>query len=233
VLQGDALDKDVLLEAQVDRAETVIAVTNDDETNIFASVLAKREGCSRAITLVNKSSYESFLPTLGIDAVVSPNAITISTILRHLRPLSISGLYTLREDFGEVIEATALEGSRLVQGALREIGTPDGMLIGAIVRKGDVIIPNGSTQVQSGDNVIAVVTYQPYTKPSGCWLASRGLRAGLCETLTFARGHRPVRVRFFFVTVGMLLALSAAMLLPAAADAWIGNSGGKPSLLPA
>jgi trk system potassium uptake protein TrkA len=164
VLQGDALDKDVLLEAQVDRAETVIAVTNDDETNIFASVLAKREGCSRAITLVNKSSYESFLPTLGIDAVVSPNAITISTILRHLRPLSISGLYTLREDFGEVIEATALEGSRLVQGALREIGTPDGMLIGAIVRKGDVIIPNGSTQVQSGDNVIAVVTYQALHK---------------------------------------------------------------------
>jgi trk system potassium uptake protein TrkA len=164
VLQGDALDKDVLREAQVDRAETVIAVTNDDETNIFASVLAKREGCSRAITLVNKSSYESFLPTLGIDAVVSPNAITISTILRHLRPLSISGLYTLREDFGEVIEATALEGSRLVQGALREIGTPDGMLIGAIVRKGDVIIPNGSTQVQSGDNVIAVVTYQALHK---------------------------------------------------------------------
>jgi trk system potassium uptake protein TrkA len=81
-----------------------------------------------------------------------------------LRPLSISGLYTLREDFGEVIEATALEGSRLVQGALREIGTPDGMLIGAIVRKGDVIIPNGSTQVQSGDNVIAVVTYQALHK---------------------------------------------------------------------
>jgi trk system potassium uptake protein TrkA len=65
VLQGDALDKDVLLEAQVDRAETVIAVTNDDETNIFASVLAKREGCSRAITLVNKSSYESFYQPLA------------------------------------------------------------------------------------------------------------------------------------------------------------------------
>jgi len=89
VIQGDALDKEVLLEANVQSAETIIAVTNDDETNIFASVLAKREGCSRAITLVNKTSYEHVLPALGIDAVVSPSAVTISTILRHVRHRSI------------------------------------------------------------------------------------------------------------------------------------------------
>jgi trk system potassium uptake protein TrkA len=62
VLNGDALDKETLIEANVRAAETIIAVTNDDETNIFASVLAKREGCTRAITLVNKSSYEPLLP---------------------------------------------------------------------------------------------------------------------------------------------------------------------------
>jgi trk system potassium uptake protein TrkA len=100
VLQGDALDKDVLIEANVQSAETIIAVTNDDETNIFASVLAKREGCTRAITLVNKTSYEHVLPALGIDAVVSPSNITISTILRHVRHRSVSALYTLREISG-------------------------------------------------------------------------------------------------------------------------------------
>jgi trk system potassium uptake protein TrkA len=159
VLHGDALDKDVLLEANIDTAETIVAVTNDDETNIFSSVLAKREGCGRAITLVNKPSYEPILPTLGIDAVVSPNAITISTILRQLRPRTVSALYTLREDFGEIIETTAQPASDLVKGTLREIGLPEGMLVGAIVREDQVIIPRGNFRVQPGDRVIAVVTY--------------------------------------------------------------------------
>ena len=164
VIQGDALDKDVLIEANVQSAETIIAVTNDDETNIFASVLAKREGCSRAITLVNKTSYEHVLPALGIDAVVSPSAITISTILRHVRHRSISALYTLREGFGEVIQATAQEGSRLVKGTLRDARLPDGMLVGAIVRNGEVIIPTSSTRVHPGDSIIAVVGYQALRK---------------------------------------------------------------------
>jgi trk system potassium uptake protein TrkA len=172
VLQGDALDRDVLLEAHVQAAETIIVVTNDDETNIFASVLAKREGCARAITLVNKRSYEPLLPSFGIDTVVSPSAITISTILRHVRHRSVSALYTLREDFGEVIEATATKGSRLVGGNLREIGLPEGMLIGAIVRDGDVIIPTGETRVQPCDSIIAVVTYRALRKAEAM-LASR------------------------------------------------------------
>jgi trk system potassium uptake protein len=174
VLQGDALDKDVLIEANVQSAETIIAVTNDDETNIFASVLAKREGCTRAITLVNKTSYEHVLPALGIDAVVSPSAITISTILRHVRHRSISALYTLREGFGEVIQATAQEGSRLVKGTLRDAVLPDGMLIGAIVRNDEVIIPTSSTRVQPGDSIIAVVAYRVLRKAEAILAGTSG-----------------------------------------------------------
>jgi len=160
VLHGDALDKEVLAEANVSAAETVVAVTNDDETNIFTSVLAKHEGCPRAVTLVNKTSYEPLLPALGIDAVVSPSAITISSILRHVRHRSVAALYTLREDFGEVIEAVAQTGSPLVQGTLREIGLPEGMLIGAIVRSREVIIPTGDSRVIPGDRIIAMVSYR-------------------------------------------------------------------------
>lgn len=167
VLQGDALDAEVLTEANVGAAETIVAVTNDDETNIFASILAKRAGCGRAITLVNKISYEPMLPTLGIDAVVSPSTITISTVLRHVRRGAIAAVYTLREDFGEVIEATALPGSRLVSGPLRAIGMPEGMLVGAVVRKEEVIIPDGETAVQPGDRVIAVVTYNALRAAEG------------------------------------------------------------------
>lgn len=164
VLHGDALDKEVLQEANVGSAETVIAVTNDDETNIFASVLAKREGCQRAITLVNKTSYEPILPTLGIDAVVSPNSSTISSILRHVRHRSIAALYSLREDFGEVIEAIAQPGSQLVQGTLRGVGMPVGMLVGAIVHNDEVVIPTGASRVEPGDRVIAMVTYTALRK---------------------------------------------------------------------
>jgi trk system potassium uptake protein TrkA len=160
VIHGDALDKEILTEANISGCQTVVAVTDDDETNIFASVLAKREGCARAITLVNKSVYEGILPGLGIDAVVSPNNITISGILRHVRPRSVSALYTLRENFGEVIEATAQPQARITREPLGEIEIPDGMLIGAIVRQNQVIMPSDDLAIEAGDHVIAMVTYE-------------------------------------------------------------------------
>ncbi len=164
VLHGDALDRDVLREANAGAAQTIAAVTDDDETNIFASVLAKREGCGRAIALVNKSAYEPIMPALGIDVAVNPNAITISTILRHVRPRSVSALYALREDFGEVIETQALPGSRLVRSSLDKLRLPKGMMIGAVVRGAQVFIPTGAFQVEPGDRVIATVTYDALRK---------------------------------------------------------------------
>jgi trk system potassium uptake protein TrkA len=157
VLHGDVLDKEMIGEANIRAADTLVAVTNDDETNIFASVMAKREGCLRAITLVNKAAYAPMLPALGIDGVVSPRAITISSILRHVRHHSIAALYTPREDFGEVIEVEAQEGSRLVSGRIQDIGIPKNILIGAIVRNGEIIIPTGVAQAQPGDHIVAMV----------------------------------------------------------------------------
>jgi len=159
VLQGDALDRELMEEAQTGSAETIIAVTNDDETNIFVSVLAKQAGCKRAITLVSKRTYESLIPTLGIDAVVSPSAVTISTVLRHVRHGSILALHTLREDFGEVVEAEITEASRLLRRPLGHLGLPAGMKIGAVVRQGDVLIPDDETMLEVGDHVVALVTY--------------------------------------------------------------------------
>lgn len=159
VLHGDALDAEILSEANISACQTIVAVTDDDETNIFASVLAKREGCERAITLVNKSIYERILPGLGIDAVVSPNNITISGILRHVRPRSVSALYTLRENFGEVIEVTAQPQARLTRKTLGELDMPEGMLIGAVVRGNEVLMPASDLAIEAGDHVIAMVTY--------------------------------------------------------------------------
>lgn len=175
VLHGDGLDRSLLDEAQAASTDTLVAVTNDDETNIFASVLAKQAGCKRAITLVNKRSYETVLPALGLNTVVSPSAVTISTVLRHVRHSSVTALYTLREDFGEVIEAEIPEGSRLLRRPLGQLGLPVGMKIGAVIREKEVVFPQPDMQLQPGDTVIALVTYS-YLKLAEALLGSTGIR---------------------------------------------------------
>jgi trk system potassium uptake protein len=154
VLHGDVLDPEILEEANAGAAETVVSVTNDDETNILASLLAKRHGAKRAITLVNKTSYEPLVAPLGIDVVVSPRNITVSTILQQVRRGRIHSVHTLREGFGELIEAEALETSPLVNTPLKDVNLPAGVLLGAIVRDSEIITPRGNTVVQVGDRVV-------------------------------------------------------------------------------
>lgn len=154
VLHGDGLDPEILDEANVRATETVVAVTNDDEGNILASLLAKRYGCQRAITLINKTTYSPLVTTLGIDAVVSPRSITVSSILQHVRRGRIRSVHSLREGFAEIIEAEALETSSLVNTPLKEIKLPSGVIVGAIVRGEEVIIPRPSTVIKPHDRVI-------------------------------------------------------------------------------
>ena len=154
VLHGDVLDSDILEEANVAATETVVAVTNNDETNILASLLAKRYGCQRAITLVNKDTYEPLVTNLGIDVVVSPRNITVSTILQHVRRGRIHSVHTLREGFGELIEAEAMATSPLVGAPIKDAKLPSGVLLGAIVRDGEMVVPHGDTVVQANDRVV-------------------------------------------------------------------------------
>ena len=154
VLQGDALDPEILDEAAVDRAETVIAVTNDDEVNVLSSLLAKRSGAKRTITLINNMTYEPLVSTLGVDVVVNPRAITVSTILQHVRRGRIRSVHTLGDGFGEVIEAEALETSSLVGTPLKDIKFGKEIIVGAILRGESFIMPRPSTVIHAGDMVI-------------------------------------------------------------------------------
>ena len=154
VLNGDALDRDLLEEANVQATETVIAVANDDEVNILASLLAKRYGCTRAVTLINNASYAPLITSLGIDVVVNPRAITVSRILEHVRRGRIRSVHSLPDGLAEVIEAEALETSPLVGVPLREIDLPPGMIVGAVARGEEVIIPRGDTVIQAHDRIV-------------------------------------------------------------------------------
>ncbi len=158
VIHGDALDSEILAEANVKAAETIIAVSNDDEVNILASLLAKRLGCQRSVTLINKPTYGPLIGTLGIDAVVSPRGITVSTILQHVRRGRIRSVHSLSDGFGEIIEAEVLETSQLVGTPLRDARLPDGVVIGALIRDGEVVIPRGDTVVRPHDQVILFAT---------------------------------------------------------------------------
>jgi trk system potassium uptake protein TrkA len=158
VLNGDVLDPVILHEASVGAAETVVSVTNDDETNILAGLLAKRFGAHRAMTLINKTTYNALVSPLGIDVVISPRTITVSNILQHVRRGRIHAVHSLHEGFGELIEADALETSSLVGRPLREVKLPNGVLLGAVVHDGQVISPRGNTVIQAGDRVILFAT---------------------------------------------------------------------------
>ncbi|WP_417453258.1 Trk system potassium transporter TrkA [Kiloniella sp.] len=154
VIHGDSLDAEILNEANISTTETIVAVTNDDEVNILTSLLAKRHGCKRAVTLINTTSYAPLISTLGIDTVVNPRNITVSNILQHVRRGRIRSVHTIADGLGEVIEAEALETSSLVGVPIREAKLPPGVIVGAIVRDGEVIIPRGGTIVRSHDLVV-------------------------------------------------------------------------------
>lgn len=154
VLHGSGLDPELLEEANVQSSEVMVAVTNDDETNILASLLAKRYGSQRVITLLNKNTYHPLITTLGIDAVVSPRSITASTILQHVRRGRIRSVHSLRDGFAEVIEAEALETSSLINTPIRDIKLPPDVIIGAVVRAGEVIIARPDTVIKPQDRVI-------------------------------------------------------------------------------
>jgi len=154
ILHGSSLDQDILLEADIKDADVLVAVTNDDQANIIAGVMAKTLGCKRNLSLINNASYPAFAHALGIDAYVNPRAVTISRVLRHVRRGRIRSVHSLQNGAAEVIEAEALETSSLVGKPLRDLNLPEGIRIGAIYRRKQAITPQGDTQIQAHDRVV-------------------------------------------------------------------------------
>lgn len=154
VLSGDGLDRGILEEANVAQTETVVAVTDDDEGNILGSLLAKRYGCERAITLINKSMYSPLVTNIGIDAVANPRAITVSSILQYIRRGRVRAVHSLGEGMAEVMEAEALDTSKIINTPLNEVQLPHDVIVGAIVRGDEVICPRPDSVIKPHDRVV-------------------------------------------------------------------------------
>ena len=153
VFNGDALDSGILAEAGVHSTETFVSVTDDDEVNILSALLAKRNGARHAVALVNIPGFIPLVAALGVDAVINPSQITVSSILEHVRRGRIQDVHPIIEDLGEVLEAEALPSSLLVGKPLRDAKLPKGVVIGGILRDGDVLAIRGDTVIEAGDTV--------------------------------------------------------------------------------
>ena len=155
VINGDGLDEDVLKEANIEEAETILSLTNDDEDNIMVSVLAEKNNPNkRTIALVNKQNYSLLQSSLKIDDLVDPRLTTISTILKHVHKGTIETVYTLLDGEYEFIEAEVLETSELISKSIKDSNLPKEIRIGAIVRKNEVIIPKSNFKFEKKDLVV-------------------------------------------------------------------------------
>ncbi|MCE2517544.1 MAG: Trk system potassium transporter TrkA [Alphaproteobacteria bacterium] len=154
VIHGDALEPEILNEGEVNKADTYVALTNDDEVNVLSSLLARRFGATHTVSLVNMASFVPLISTLGVDSVINPPAITVSSILRHVRRGRVRDIHTIIEDRGEFMEVVALSSSPLVGRPLRSTNLPKNAAIGAIIRQDEVIAPRGDTVIEPNDHVI-------------------------------------------------------------------------------
>ena len=157
VLLGSSSDRDLLVEENIDNADLFLALTNDDEANIMSSLLAKRLGAKKVMTLINNAAYVDLVQGGEIDVAISPQLATIGTLLAHVRRGDIVSVHSLRRGAAEAIEIVAhgdAKSSKVIGRAIRDISLPSGTTIGAITRAEQVLIAHDSTVIESGDHVI-------------------------------------------------------------------------------
>ena len=161
VINGNGLDEEVLTEANLDEAETVLALTNDDEDNLMVSVLVEKFAKDqkdidnkRTMALINKPNYSLLQSSLKIDDLIDPRMNTVSSILKHVHKGTIENAYTISNGEHEVIEAEIIETSELINKELKNSNLPEEIRIGAVLRKNKVIVPRSDFKFQKDDKVV-------------------------------------------------------------------------------
>lgn len=154
VINGDFLDTAVLEEAGIDIVETVIAVSGDDENNILASLMAKKYGAEQTVSVIEKNLYSQMVSNLGVDVVIDPKDIMVSSILQHIRRGRIYSAYSIRSGLCEVLEADVFDTFAFAGMPLRDVRLPAGAIIGAIVRDGAPVLLRGDTVIEKNDRLV-------------------------------------------------------------------------------
>lgn len=167
VLHGDAADEELLLEENIDGADIFVAVTNAEEANILSAMLAKRIGCKKAMALINRPSYAELVEAGTIDVAVSPQQITISALLAHVRRGDVVRVHSLRRGRAEAIEAIvhgSENDSKVVGRSIEDIPLPPGAAIVAIFRDDRILEAHHDSVIQEDDHVILFITDRRQTE---------------------------------------------------------------------
>ncbi|MDP0561912.1 MAG: Trk system potassium transporter TrkA [Candidatus Endonucleobacter sp. (ex Gigantidas childressi)] len=161
VFNGSASDKELLVAENIENTDVFCALTNDDEANIIAAMLAKRLGARKVMALVNNPAYVDLVDGGEIDITISPQLLTTSSLLKHVRKGDVVNVYSLRRGAAEAIEAIAhgdRQSSNVVGRTVEQINLPKDTTIGAIVRDEKVLMPHDTTQIEAGDHIILFLT---------------------------------------------------------------------------
>ena len=157
VIQGNATDRELLLEENIEQCDAFCALTNDDEVNIMSSLMAKRLGVRQVITLITKPAYIDLVQGGDIDVAISPQQATTGSVLSHVRKADVARVHSLRRGAAEAIEAIAhgdSTSSSVVGRRINELKLPSGVTIGAIVRGEEVLIAHDDVLIATDDHVI-------------------------------------------------------------------------------
>jgi len=161
VLLGDAADEKLLLEENIDGADVFAAMTNSEEANILSAMLAKRLGAHKVMALINKPSYAELIESGSIDVAISPQTVTIGSLLAHVRRGDVVRVHSLRRGAAEALEVVVhgdADSSKVIGRRIEDIVLPQGTTLGAVVRGEDVIIAHHDTTVQPDDHLILFLT---------------------------------------------------------------------------
>lgn len=160
VLLGDAVEPEIIQEAEISEADIVFSVTNSDEINTLVSTLAKKAGAKNCYALLNGDKYLPVISLMDIDGIISPKELTVAKVLKYIRKGDISDIYELQTGKAEIIEFQVKESSRLVAIPLRDSNLPENTIIGSIVREDSVITPTGDTVIEPNDKVVMCVLHE-------------------------------------------------------------------------
>ena len=161
VLHGDAADEELLLEENIDNTDVFAALTNSEEANILSAMLAKRLGAHKVMALINKPSYAELIESGSIDVAISPQSVTIGSLLAHVRRGDVVRVHSLRRGAAEALEIVVhgdADSSKVIGRCIEDIALPGGTTLGAVVRGEEVIIAHHDTTVQADDHLILFLT---------------------------------------------------------------------------
>ncbi|EFW89814.1 potassium transporter peripheral membrane component [Haladaptatus paucihalophilus DX253] len=169
VMASDATDTDFLMREHVDEADVVVAALENDEKNLLVSLLVRQLGAERAIAIVENTEYVSLFETVGIDVVINPREVTAEEITRFTREERAENIALIENDRAEVLEIEIDANSVLVDRPISEgvANLPDGVVIGAITRNGEFIVPRGDTVVKQGDHIVVFAHRNVVSEVSG------------------------------------------------------------------